>query len=94
MIIIQWLMRLLDGNIYAEELAMNKITTMKWVSVSALLAFSSVVVAEMSAGDIARLGKDLTPVGAEVAGNADGSIPAWTGGLKSAADAGHAAWWS
>ncbi|CCG41249.1 DUF1329 domain-containing protein [Magnetospirillum molischianum] len=32
--------------------------------------------------ELARLGKDLTPVGAEVAGNADGSIPAWTGGLK------------
>lgn len=28
-----------------------------------------------------RLGQDLTPVGAEKAGNADGSIPAWTGGL-------------
>jgi len=28
-----------------------------------------------------RLGADLTPVGAERAGNADGSIPAWTGGL-------------
>ncbi|WP_167855004.1 DUF1329 domain-containing protein [Mangrovimicrobium sediminis] len=26
-----------------------------------------------------RLGKDLTPFGAEVAGNADGSIPAWSG---------------
>jgi len=31
--------------------------------------------------DFARLGKDLTPVGAERAGNADGSIPAWDGGL-------------
>ena len=30
---------------------------------------------------IARLGKDLTPIGAERAGNADGSIPAWTGGI-------------
>jgi len=29
----------------------------------------------------ARLDVDLTPVGAERAGNADGSIPAWTGGL-------------
>lgn len=28
-----------------------------------------------------RLGQDLTPLGAEKAGNADGSIPAWTGGL-------------
>ncbi|MEY2878309.1 MAG: hypothetical protein RLZZ15_689, partial [Verrucomicrobiota bacterium] len=31
--------------------------------------------------DAARLGKDLTPLGAEVAANADGSIPVWTGGL-------------
>ena len=28
-----------------------------------------------------RLGRDLTPLGAEAAGNADGSIPAWTGGI-------------
>ncbi|WP_251702234.1 DUF1329 domain-containing protein, partial [Metapseudomonas boanensis] len=31
----------------------------------------------------AQLGKTLTPLGAEQAGNADGSIPAWTGGLPS-----------
>jgi hypothetical protein len=31
--------------------------------------------------DFSRLGKDLTPIGAERAGNADGSIPAWDGGL-------------
>jgi hypothetical protein len=30
---------------------------------------------------VARLGKDLTPVGAERAGNADGTIPEWTGGV-------------
>jgi len=30
----------------------------------------------------ARLGMDLTPMGAERAGNADGSIPAWDGGLQ------------
>jgi hypothetical protein len=33
--------------------------------------------AGVSAEDAARLGKDLTPTGAEMAGNADGSIPAW-----------------
>jgi Protein of unknown function (DUF1329) len=33
--------------------------------------------AAVSADEAARLGKDLTPVGAEMAGNADGSIPAW-----------------
>ena len=31
--------------------------------------------------DFSRLAKDLTPVGAERAGNADGTIPAWDGGL-------------
>ena len=31
--------------------------------------------------DPARLGRDLTPIGAEMKGNADGSIPAWTGGI-------------
>jgi len=35
----------------------------------------------LSADQVARLDGDLTPVGAERAGNADGSIPAWTGGL-------------
>src|SRR5262245_53653025 len=34
------------------------------------------------------LGPDLTPMGAEKAGNAAGTIPAWDGGIKSAADAG------
>lgn len=31
----------------------------------------------------ARLDEDLTPLGSERAGNADGTIPAWTGGLTS-----------
>jgi hypothetical protein len=31
----------------------------------------------------ARLNRDLTPLGSERAGNADGSIPAWTGGMSS-----------
>ncbi len=35
--------------------------------------------AKVSEQEAARLGRDLTPFGAEVAGNADGSIPAWTG---------------
>lgn len=44
-------------------------------------ALVSPVSAELSANDIARLGKDLTPLGAERAGNADGTIPEWTGGI-------------
>ena len=37
--------------------------------------------AAISADEVARLGKDLTPIGAEKAGNADGTIPAWEGGI-------------
>src|SRR6266853_1193345 len=42
----------------------------------------------VSPEEAARLGAELTPLGGETAANADGSIPAWTGGLKSASDAG------
>lgn len=41
-----------------------------------------------SGADAGRLGSDLTPMGAEKAGNAAGTIPAWSGGIKSAAEAG------
>jgi hypothetical protein len=37
--------------------------------------------AKVSPEEAARLDKDLTPVGAERAGNKEGTIPAWTGGL-------------
>ena len=37
--------------------------------------------AELPADQIARLDGDLTPMGAERAGNASGTIPAWTGGI-------------
>ena len=50
--------------------------------------FASIAWGAVSPQEAARLGADLTPLGGEKAGNADGSIPAWTGGLKSAADAG------
>jgi hypothetical protein len=46
----------------------------------------------VSQQDAARLGADLTPMGAEKAGNSDGTIPEWTGGIKSAADAGFASY--
>lgn len=41
-------------------------------------------VSQVPADQLARLGTDLTPVGAERAGNADGTIPPWTGGLAKA----------
>jgi hypothetical protein len=47
----------------------------------ALLLASSLAQAEVDAAQAARLGQDLTPLGAERAGNAAGSIPAWDGGL-------------
>jgi len=52
------------------------------------MLIASVAWGAVSPQEAARLGTDLTPLGGEKAGNADGSIPAWTGGLKSPADAG------
>jgi hypothetical protein len=44
-------------------------------------AFAAPAAAELSAADLAKLGTTLTPVGAEKAGNAAGTIPAWDGGV-------------
>ena len=44
----------------------------------------------VDAAEAARLGAELTPLGAGKAGNAAGTIPAWDGGLDSAAKAGFA----
>ena len=55
---------------------------------AAALLFAPVAWGAVSPQEAARLGQDLTPLGGEKAGNADGSIPAWTGGIKSAAEAG------
>jgi hypothetical protein len=49
-----------------------------------LLVLSLPVVAAQAAiseADLARLGKELSPLGAEISANADGSIPAWEGGI-------------
>lgn len=51
------------------------------LSVAAALIVSTSLWAA-SPADVARLGNDLTPIGAEKAGNADNSIPAWDGGIK------------
>ena len=50
------------------------------LSVFALTVASQSALAVVSAEQVARLGQDLTPMGAEKAGNADGTIPEWTGG--------------
>jgi len=48
------------------------------------LVFSCNALAKLPADQVARLGQDLTPVGAEKAGNAAGTIPEWTGGIQAA----------
>lgn len=46
-----------------------------------LAAASGGACAAMSPQELERLGKDLTPMGAEKAGSKDGAIPPWEGGL-------------
>lgn len=54
-------------------------------SVLACAAFSAHIAwAAVTPEEAARLNTDLTPFGAERAGNADGSIPEWTGGYTTA----------
>ena len=57
-------------------------TTRKLFSVLAFSLLASSVMAAISPEEAAKLGTSLTPLGAEKAGNADGTIPEWTGGLK------------
>tara|TARA_Y100000780_G_C13652942_1_gene405391 strand:+ start:38 stop:1396 length:1359 start_codon:yes stop_codon:yes gene_type:complete len=45
------------------------------------LGFSGQALSKVTTAEAQRLGDDLTPVGAERAGNRSGSIPEWTGGL-------------
>ncbi|RDC82052.1 DUF1329 domain-containing protein [Pseudomonas aeruginosa] len=60
-----------------------------------LISLSLLTMAVLSTGahaavtpeEAAKLGGSLTPIGAEKAGNTDGSIPAWTGGLSKDAGA-------
>lgn len=46
-----------------------------------LIIPSALAFAAISDADLARLGNELTPFGAERAGNAEGTIPAWDGGV-------------
>ena len=48
-------------------------------AVAALMTLPTL--SSVAARDVSQLGVSLTPMGAEKAGNADGSIPAWEGGL-------------
>lgn len=60
---------------------MNRKHSMIALALAASLV-APIAAAKTTPEQAARLGGDeLTPVGAEKAGNADGSIPAWTGGI-------------
>lgn len=51
------------------------------LAVVALLFAQTPAKAAITAAEAARLGSELTPMGADPKANADGSIPEWTGGL-------------
>ncbi|MDD3443846.1 MAG: DUF1329 domain-containing protein, partial [Zavarzinia sp.] len=53
---------------------------MKFLLAGAVATVLSASIA-MAAGGPERLGRDLTPLGAIKAGNSDGSIPPWDGGI-------------
>lgn len=64
-----------------------EMTTMfkKKILAAALVAASlaaAPAMAKVDAAEVAKLGNELTPTGAEKAGNAAGTIPAWDGGIK------------
>ena len=58
----------------------NKKIVCLLTALSASLLFAHGAVAAVSAEEAGKLKTTLTPLGGERAGNADGSIPAWTGG--------------
>ncbi|WP_410330220.1 DUF1329 domain-containing protein [Marinobacter sp.] len=62
---------------------MTTTRTLIYGAVTAAIMASANAGAAVSAGEAAKLGDTLTPVGAEKAGNGD-EIPAWTGGLTEA----------
>lgn len=71
-----------------------KMTMICTFLLAASVVTSGAALAATSAQELARLGNDATPVGAEKAGNKDGTIPAWDGGIVKAPagfnpDAGH-----
>ena len=59
---------------HCQRLILDTLTAVLALAISGTPVFAGV-----PAEEAAKLGKELTPLGAERAGNADGSIPAWTG---------------
>ncbi|WP_197479503.1 DUF1329 domain-containing protein, partial [Oleiphilus sp. HI0132] len=65
---------------------MKMIKTLCAIGVVAASFSAANVMAKVSPEETAKLGNELTPIGAEKAGNADGTIPEWTGGVEAPAD--------
>jgi predicted RND superfamily exporter protein len=68
---------------HAAKLAKAAATSVLVAIVAAGALFPADARAVMTAAEVERLSTDLTPVGAVRGASADGSIPAWTGGLTS-----------
>lgn len=63
---------------------MKFIKSMCAIGVVAASVNAGNLMAKVSPEEAAKLGNELTPIGAEKAGNADGTIPEWTGGITEA----------
>jgi hypothetical protein len=62
----------------------NSLKKLTLASVAVSLAIvSTATLAKVSPTEVAKLSKELTPIGAVRAANKDGSIPAWNGGITS-----------
>lgn len=67
-----------------DFMSTTRLSTRQWLALGIVGSALSVSAnAKISAADAAKLGDTLTPIGAEKAGNADGTIPAWDGGMTS-----------
>jgi hypothetical protein len=58
--------------------------TLRALGILSAFSFVTITSASVTPEQAARLGQDLTPSGAEKAGNAAGTIPAWEGGIQTA----------
>ena len=68
-----------------RKLLKNSLKKATLVSIAVTVALASTTAsAKISSQEAGKLAKELTPFGAVRAANADGSIPAWTGGITSA----------
>ena len=59
---------------------MNLKRSGRWMAGALAASFALAAIGKTTPEQTARLGVDLTPMGAEAAANENGSIPAWTGG--------------